>query len=144
MNTVSILNHVLQQATYLKLVVSSTWREPDNRYERTVNNLQDFCRVTGLKRNLFHTDWRTPLIGDGRNRLVECEAWLNEHPEVFKALAIDDNYSDQFKSQSIIKYIKTDPRKGLTANNISSVLNFFGIRTRADYTVVTAGGPMPI
>lgn len=147
MNKIALFNHVLKQTPWIKVVVSSTWREPHEYLEkkgiRTVHNLQDFCKWTGLKRDIFHEDWRTPLIGTGENRLIECQAWMDEHPYVFKALAIDDCYETQFKGQSI-KLCKTDPREGLTKERLDKVLRYFGLRLRDDFVIVTAGGPLPV
>lgn len=142
LNRVEAFNHILLHTPFIQVVVSSTWRYNTFDKERSFLKFRDFCKVTRLNPRIFHKDWHTPLIGDGENRLAEVEAWLERHPEVFKALVLDDGYEAQFKTSKNIKYIRTDPRTGISHANLKKAMNFFGVRVRDDLTLATAGGPM--
>lgn len=144
LNKIKAFEHVLLQTPFIKVVVSSTWRLGSKAHGVEINSAKDFAKITRLNARLFHTDWRTPLLGDGRHRGDEVEAWLDNHPEVFKYAVIDDCYPDQFKDHVNCKYIQTDPHIGMTFNNLDKMLRFFGVKVRRDFSVTTAGGPLPM
>lgn len=143
-NRVATFNHILKQVPFISVVVSSTWRHSNPKQDYIINNCKDFAKVTGLDRTIFHKDWRTPLFGEGENRGKEVRQWMADHPEVFKAVVIDDQYSDQFKDDRTIKYVRTDPRTGFSFNNLYKLMNAFGLRLTKDYRVTTAGGPIAL
>ena len=69
------------QSAGAKIVVSSEWRYRAGRAE-----------VDGLLgpelTELFHEDWRLPLLRDDRWR--EVQAWLEAHPEETRYAILDD------------------------------------------------------
>lgn len=142
LNRINAFSHVLLQVPFIQVVVSSTWRLPSPDHGEPMANVKDFARVTKLPTRIFHRDWRTPLIGEGHNRAAEVNAWLEEHPEVFKYVVIDDNYADQFCNSKQCRYIKTDPRTGITQKQLDRALDFFSVRIKKDYSLATSGGPL--
>lgn len=92
-----------------EVVISSTWRHFMGKEE-----LERRLREAGFD-GTIHCDWCTPDLKRGREpRGAEIERWLQDHPEVDRAIILDDE-TDFFEGQPVVQ---TDTRHGLNRDDI--------------------------
>lgn len=72
--------------TRAKIVVSSDWRNLDNRH-------QIESHLSPWLASYLHDDWATPICG---HRWNEVERWLAHHPEVTRYAILED-FAPHFK-----------------------------------------------
>lgn len=90
---VLMLNKVIE-ITNTEFVISSSWREVCDKHDMEI-----LFELNGLDVT-FHQDWETPRTNFHTIRSHEIKSWLEDHPEVTKWVAVDDDES-----------IKTLPKK---------------------------------
>lgn len=73
------------ETTGAKIVVSSDWRNLENRPE--------IEKLIGKLAMYLHDDWATPICG---HRWNECARWLGRHPEV-TGYAILEDFEQHFE-----------------------------------------------
>ena len=103
----------------VRIVVSSTWRE--------IHSLKAL-------RAFFPADLQPRIIGStpvldehdtNFHRSEEIEAWLEEHPEVQRWAALDDDIQG-FAARLKHRAVFTDGATGLTASSIAALRALFG------------------
>ena len=81
---VALLNKIYD-ITLCECVISSTWKDICDR-----DAMQALFDLNGL-RLPFHDDWETPQVSLSYRRGEEILAWIEDHPEVTKWIAVDDD-----------------------------------------------------
>ena len=81
---VELLNSIYD-ITQCECVISSSWREICSK-----NDIQALFDLNGL-RLPFHDDWETPRVLLSHHRGEEILSWVEDHPEVTKWIAVDDD-----------------------------------------------------
>lgn len=108
------LSGILNSHPDCRLVLSSTWRREGWLEVCAVFRLNDADELIGR----FHEDWATgdgPLRG---GRVAEIDAWLAAHPEVTRAVAIDDDTSIRRRRWAVL----VNPKTGLTAEDAARAI----------------------
>ncbi len=102
----------------VKLVISSTWRLPENQ-----PHLFQQLEKCGLKPYL-HEDWATPIFHPDilYRRGREIERWLESHPEVTEYRILDDVH--EFVGKQDRYLIHTDSDEGMSSDDIKRLLNW--------------------
>jgi hypothetical protein len=94
------------------VVISSTWRLEPRIEMDTVLRLNGCGEVV----ERLHEDWRTCGPASQATRADEIAEWLLRHPEVTRAVAIDNDPSIAGRSWAVL----VDPATGLTAESVSA------------------------
>jgi hypothetical protein len=81
---VAMLNKIVQ-ITNAEAVISSSWRGLCEK-----EDIEKLFEINGLDIQL-HQDWETPNVSIQMRRGEEILAWVEDHPEVDKWVAIDDD-----------------------------------------------------
>ena len=98
----------LVENTGAKIVLSSTWRLPDER-TRSMAHLENLKERLALY-GLCILD-STPALTSDRNQ--EVNEWLQSHPEVVQYIILDD-VNDNFQGDNLRRLVLTDEIVGLT------------------------------
>ena len=108
----------------LKIVVSSTWR-----IGNTLETMREELRSSGI--DLNRVIGMTPVFRNlSRERGLEIQKWLDDHPEVSEFVIVDDD-SDMLHLMP--KLVQTDTRLGLMWDKAADILTRFGVKEEDQY-----------
>lgn len=83
---VAMLNKIIE-ITNAVVVISSSWKGIVDK-----DGIEKLFELNGLNATI-HEDWYTPMVSFQHRRAEEILAWIEDHPEVDKWIAIDDDKS---------------------------------------------------
>lgn len=121
---VKFLQDAVSQIPDCKIVVTSSWRNPDN-------NLQTFLDFVAYKncaeifeplKPFLHEDFAVKWLPGPQRRPDEIAEWLSRHPEVEKYICLDDG-SGYLPDQP---FLRIDRLHGFWADDKLILLDYFG------------------
>lgn len=123
------------QSCGAQIVVSSSWREG-------LESGAAFAAAIGLPPlagapDLIHKDWRTGGKPSS-NRYHEIGWWLDDHKKVTRYAILDDHEFIPPDWPLLDHFVKTDPERGITNENINRMLELLG---RSDLAFVCETTP---
>jgi 16S rRNA C1402 (ribose-2'-O) methylase RsmI len=120
----SNLQEIMARIPDLKIVVSSTWR-----IGNTLETMREELRSSGI--DLNRVIGMTPVFRNlSRERGLEIQKWLDDHPEVSEFVIVDDD-SDMLHLMP--KLVQTDTRLGLMWDKAADILTRFGVKEEDQY-----------
>lgn len=108
----------LVESTGADLVLSSTWRLPDEK-TKSVCHLDNLIkRLADYELGLFSQTGPTRFC-----RNDEINEWLRSHPDVDGYVILDD-VNDDFQGENLRRLVLVDEVVGLTDSNVVQAVNF--------------------
>ncbi len=95
-----------------KIVISSTWREGENK-----QSLLDTLEYNDISSSHLHDDWATPVLKEDRQ--AEIDAWLKNHKDITHWAIVDDGIG---LDESSPRLVQPDFDEGLQFRNVINLL----------------------
>ncbi|XUY30458.1 HAD domain-containing protein (plasmid) [Agrobacterium sp. rho-8.1] len=108
-----------------QLVLASNWRRT---WPGDLGALRRKLEHEGLARDLWHHNWKLPVIPVG-NKRSELEAWLNQNGPVTKAVFIDD---EKQTCPSPVVQITVSLDDGFGMQAYRDTISYFGVSDPLD------------